>query len=225
MERSAADRWLSWLILPASAALVLSALTLSRHAYTGVTVTGDRVATVRGRPARASSRACGRATRSAMPRNADGPRRWIPIRCAASSPACPSCSTACAPAEHRAGLAGARSAAGDPRGASTRSSSRSHRDSSCSAAGCGASAATGSRAPSWSCAWRSPACSHPSRASDSRAWQQAYDLAYTAAQLFAAVVFAHFFALFPEPAGRTRNRLWVRAGYGAASRDLAGDAW
>ena len=46
MQRAGLDRWLTWLVVPATMALMTSALTFSRHAYTGVSVQGDRVATV-----------------------------------------------------------------------------------------------------------------------------------------------------------------------------------
>ncbi len=47
----------------------------------------------------------------------------------------------------------------------------------------------------------------------SAALQFALDLAFVATQLYAPVLFAHFFALFPEPAARPRARWVVRWGY------------
>lgn len=46
MERGLWDRLLSWMLLPVSAVLVVSALGLSRQPYTGVTLRGDWVASV-----------------------------------------------------------------------------------------------------------------------------------------------------------------------------------
>lgn len=46
MERTASLRWTTWLLAPATLALLLSALTLPRHPYTGLSVQGDRVAAV-----------------------------------------------------------------------------------------------------------------------------------------------------------------------------------
>jgi serine phosphatase RsbU (regulator of sigma subunit) len=51
----------------------------------------------------------------------------------------------------------------------------------------------------------------------SRAGQFAYDLGFLAAQLFVPVMFVHFFAMFPEGSGRTRDRWWVRTGYALAT--------
>ncbi|MBK7368534.1 MAG: SpoIIE family protein phosphatase [Candidatus Eisenbacteria bacterium] len=46
MSRETVDRFLTWLLLPAALALVTSALTLSSRAYTGLSLSQDRVVTV-----------------------------------------------------------------------------------------------------------------------------------------------------------------------------------
>ena len=51
---------------------------------------------------------------------------------------------------------------------------------------------------------------------DSGLARGAYDLAFMLAQLFVGPLFSHFFALFPE-SGRPRARAWVLAGYAAAT--------
>ncbi|MBI5170841.1 MAG: SpoIIE family protein phosphatase [Candidatus Eisenbacteria bacterium] len=52
MSRESVDRFLTWLLLPAALALVTSALTLSGRAYTGLSLSEDRVVTVQpGSPA------------------------------------------------------------------------------------------------------------------------------------------------------------------------------
>ncbi len=215
MERNATDRWLSWLILPASAALVLSALTLSRHAYTGVTVLGDRVATVQP------------TSPGALAGLSPGDRIWL------------------AQSDRRASRLDAdplrRAEPGQPlllgwehdgrRGqawlvpAPVPESERRYLALLFGVAS-GFLLLGG-----WVWSERRDRLTRaflvlcvafagmltPMPQLGSFAWQQAYDLAFTAAQLMVAVVFAHFFALFPEPAGRTHHRLWVRAGYGAAT--------
>ena len=56
----------------------------------------------------------------------------------------------------------------------------------------------------------------PRPAIDSGVARGAYELAFLLAQLFAGPLFSHFFALFPE-SGRPRARAWVLAGYAAAT--------
>ena len=51
---------------------------------------------------------------------------------------------------------------------------------------------------------------------DSGAARGAYEVAFTLAQLFLGPLFSHFFALFPE-SGRLRARAWVLAGYASAT--------
>jgi serine phosphatase RsbU (regulator of sigma subunit) len=215
MDRRSVDRWLSLLILPASAALVLSALTLSLHAYTGVSVTGDRVGAVTPgspgdvaglRPGDRIRDAEGRAHPSAMDpnplhyaqpgtpvlldRERSGTHRlvWLVPEALPES-------------ERRFQAFLFAVASGFLLLGGWVWSERRDRLTRAFLVLCVAFAGMLTPDPRFG----------------SRAWQLAYDLGYTAAQLYAAVVFAHFFALFPEPAGRTRHRAWVRAGYVLAS--------
>ena len=215
MERSAADRWLTWLLLPACVALVFSALTLPRHAWLGTSVREDRVATVEpGSPGDFAGLRPG--DRVALARS-EGPTSALdrdPFRHA--RPGQPLLLV-----RDRAGvrtlvwLVPAPLPEGERRFLAF-----------LFAVACGFLLLGG-----WVWSERRDRLTRaflvlcvafagvltPEPRLDTRAWQLVYDLGYLATQLFAPVVFAHFFALFPEPAARTRGRLWVRAGYGAAT--------
>ncbi len=215
MDRSAANRWLSWLILPASAALVLSALTLYRHAYTGVTVQANRVATVvPGSPGALAGLAPGDRIRlaeggerpSALDR--DPLRRAVPDQpllldrerdghhdLAWLVPA------AYPESERRFGAFLFAVASGFLLlGGWVWSERRDHLTRTFLVL---CTAFSGMLAP------------EPRFAS--HVAQLLYDLGYLAAQLVAPVVFVHFFALFPEPGPRPRLRVLVRLGYGVAA--------
>ena len=60
----------------------------------------------------------------------------------------------------------------------------------------------------------------PRPALDTSLARGAYELAFVLAQLFVGPLFSHFFALFPE-SGRPRARAWVLAGYASATVLLA----
>jgi serine phosphatase RsbU (regulator of sigma subunit) len=215
MERSVVDRWLTWLILPASAALVLSALTLSRHAYTGVTVNGDRVATVEpSSPGALAGLRPGDHISLATPERRPSKLDSDPLRRA--EPGLPLLLD-----RDRDGRHALAWLVPSPMPESER-----RYDAFLFAVASGFLLLGG-----WVWSERRDRLTRaflvlciafaglltPEPRLDSHAWQQTYELAYTAATLFAAVVFAHFFALFPESTGQTRNRPWVRAGYGAAT--------
>ncbi len=215
MERSAADRWLTWLILPACAALVFSAMTLSRQAWVGASVRGDLVATVDpGSPAdlaglRAGDRIARVGERPAASSLDDEPLRYLqPDRPLLLE-------------RERGGAKALVWLAPGPLPEGERQF-----QAFLFAVACGFLLLGG-----WVWSERRDRLTRaflvlcvafagmltPEPRLDARTWQLAYELGYLAAQLFAPVVFAHFFALFPEPRGRTRDRLWVRAGYGAAT--------
>jgi serine phosphatase RsbU (regulator of sigma subunit) len=215
MNRGAADRWLTWVILPACAALVFSATTLSRHAWVGTSVRSDRVATVEpGSPgALAGLRAGDRITLVgeqpvASSLDTDPLRHALPGRPLLLE-------------RERAGISSLVWLVPAPLPERERQFLVF-----LFAVACGFLLLGG-----WVWSERRDRLTRaflvlcvafagmltPEPRLDSRAWQLTYDLGYLAAQLFAPIVFAHFFALFPEPAARTRDRLWVRMGYGAAT--------
>jgi serine phosphatase RsbU (regulator of sigma subunit) len=214
MDRSAADRWLTWLILPACAALVCSAMTLSRHAWTGTTVQEDRVATVEpGSPGAQAGLAAGDHIQLAGERPPGAGLDADPLRLA--QPGLPVLLE-----RERGGKRSLVWLAPAPEPEGERQfhaflfvvacgflllggwvwSERRDRLTSAFLVLCVAFA--GMLTPE-------PRLGLP--------WQRAYDLGYLAAQLFAPVVFAHFFALFPEPSAVPRGRPWVRAGYAIAT--------
>ena len=215
MERSAADRWLTWVILPACAALVISAMTLSRHAWVGTSVRADRVATVEpGSPGALAGLKPGDRIRLvgehpfASSLDADPLRHAQPGRPLLLE-------------RERAGRTHLVWLAPSPLPEGERQFL-----AFLFAIACGFLLLGG-----WVWSERRDRLTRaflvlcvafagmltPEPRLDSRAWQLAYDLGYLAAQLFAPLVFAHFFALFPEPLAHTRDRLWVRMGYGAAT--------
>lgn len=219
MEHGTLNRLLTWLMVPATAALVVSALTLSRHAYTGVSVQGERVATVDpGSPGERAGLEPGDLIRPG-PHAAHGPALDSdPLRGASPGE----------PLELRRVRAGRIASvwlAPEPLPAGERryrafllgiasvfvllagwvwSERRDHLTRVFVLLGL-AFAAMLAPAP-----WLPPG-----------GWRTAHDLATTAAQLYVAVLFLHFFALFPDPSPRTRARGLVRAGYAAATALLA----
>jgi sigma-B regulation protein RsbU (phosphoserine phosphatase) len=215
MERGLVNRWLTWLMVPATVALVVSALTLSRHAYTGVSLQGDRVATVQ--PGGPGARADLRPGDRVRPGPGSPPLSLLdsdPLR--GASPGTPLA------LRRERGLASATVwVAPEPLPDGERryrafllaiasvfvllagwvwSERRDHLTRVFLLLGL-AFAAMLAPPP-----WLPPG-----------GWQVLYDLGVTAAQLYVAVLFMHFFALFPDPAPRPRARWLVHGGYAIAT--------
>lgn len=215
MERGLVNRWLTWLMVPATLALVVSALTFSRQAYTGVSIQGDRIATVE--PASPGARAGLRPGDRLFPGPGSPPRSLLdsnPLR--GASPGVP-----LALRRERAGGSAAAWLVPEPLPDGERryrafmlgvasifvllagwvwSERRDHLTRVFLLQGL-AFAAMLAPGP-----WLPPG-----------GWQVLYDLGFVAAQLYVSVLFLHFFALFPQPGARPRARALVRAGYAAAT--------
>lgn len=215
MDRSAADRWMSWLILPACAALLASAATLPRRAWTGVSVQDDRVAIVEsGSPGDLAGLRPG--DRLRLPTGARRGSALDPSPLHGATPGQPMVIE-----RERAGSRSLAWLAPEPLPESERRFL-----AFVFAVACGFLVLGG-----WVWSERRDRLTRaflalcvafagmltPEPQLVSRAGRLAWDLGYLAAQLFAPVLFAHFFALFPQPGRRTREQLWVRAGYGAAT--------
>lgn len=215
MERGLVNRWLSWLMVPATVALVVAALTISRHAYTGVSVQGSRVATVD--PGSPGARAGLQPGDLLLPAAGSSPSSLLradPLR--GATPGAP-----LALRRVRDGRTATAWLAPEPLPAGERryrsfllaiasvfvllggwvwSERRDNLTRVFLLLGL-AFAAMLAPGP-----WLPPG-----------AWQVAYDLGFAAAQVYVSVLFLHFFALFPEPAPRPRARALVRAGYALAT--------
>jgi serine phosphatase RsbU (regulator of sigma subunit) len=209
------DRLWTWLLVPATAALLVSSLTLSRHAYTGLSVQDGRIVAVE--PASPGERAGllpGDRLSPAGPRQRPDPLAPGPEQTAA--PGVPVLLTlergtwrgpvwlapeTLPPAERRLLAVQLVIAAGFLLIAGWVWSERRDRLTrvflllGLSFAGMLA----------------------PPPAGLSHGWQLTYELLFTAAQLLVGPLFLHFFALFPEPAAHPRTRVWVRLAYGAAA--------
>jgi serine phosphatase RsbU (regulator of sigma subunit) len=214
MDRSAADRWLGWLILPASAVMIISALTWSGTAYTGVSVSGSRVEVVESgspgdlaglRPGDvllAADPSAGVSSLSPNPLQGAAPGRPLVVR---------------AQREGRTRLVWIAPAP-------LPESERRFR-AFLFVVACGFLLLGG-----WVWSERRDKLTRtflvlclafggmltPQPHFDSAWWRTAYDLGFLAAQVAVPVVFAHFFSLFPEPADHRRERLGIRVGYGIA---------
>jgi len=215
MKRSVADRLLTLLIVPASLGLVVSALTLSRHAYTGVTVTPDgHVQTVEpGSP-------------GALAGLVPGDRIALAGRGLVPDALDPDPFRRAAPGEPML-LRRDRGRGADLVWIAPEPLPEAERrfEAFLFSVACGYLLLGG-----WVWSERRDRLTSaflvlclafsgmltPEPRLDSRALRLVYDLGYLAAQLFAPVVFAHFFALFPEPPGRARANPAVRVGYGFA---------
>ncbi|HEV2106341.1 MAG TPA: hypothetical protein VGU27_11505, partial [Candidatus Eisenbacteria bacterium] len=216
MDRSASLRWPTWLLLPATAALVVSALNLHRHAWTGVSSRADGAvgAVEPGSPgARAGIR--------------PGDRLRLPGLPAPLDPLAPDALDLARPGEplvlarDRGGGSGLVWLAPEPLPAGERRfqgvlfavasaflllggwvwSERRDRLTRTFFLLCVAFA--GWLAPS-------PPLSRP-------LLHGLYQLSLVGAQLLAGPLFSHFFALFPEGASRPGARAWVRALYAVAA--------
>jgi serine phosphatase RsbU (regulator of sigma subunit) len=215
MERGLVNRWLTWLMFPAAVALVVSALTFSRHAYTGVSVQGDRVATVdAGSP---GERAGLRPGDRIAPGPSSGPVN--PLDPDPLHPAQPG--RPLVVLRERDGRSDAVWLAPEALPDGERrykafllavssvfvllagwvwSERRDHLTRVFVLLGL---SFAGMLAPP---PWLPPG-----------GWQMTYELGVLAAQVYVSVLFMHFFALFPEPAPRPRAQLLVKAGYGFAT--------
>lgn len=219
MKRGRLDRWLTWLIVPATLALVASALTFSRHAYTGVSVQEDRVATVAaGSPGDRAGLKAGDRLAPAPGAPAMSPLDPDPLRFAA--PGVPLLVL-----RERAGRSEAAWLVPEPL------PDRERRFRSLLLA----VASVFVLLAGWVWSERRDRLTRvflalglafagmlaPAPALPTGAWRVAYDLVFVAAQLYVSVLFMHFFALFPEPGERPRARVLVRTGYVAATVVLA----
>ena len=154
MDRGSSSPLLAWTLVPVTAALVLSALSLPHQPYTGLVLQGDRVAAViAGSPAERAGLAPG--DRLVPPAGQPGFTRSPLAYAAVGEPLD-------ALRERGGRLTAVRvlpvRAAGR-RAAHDGGPARGGLAASCSsAAGCGASGATGSRAPSSCSASPSPGC-------------------------------------------------------------------
>lgn len=215
MERGPVNRILTWLMVPATLALVVSALTFSRHGYTGVSVRNDRVATVE--PASPGERASLRPGDRVSTAPGHGPSSVLdtdPLR--GVSPGAP-----LSLRRDRDGQLGTVWLAPEPLPDGERryrafllavasvfvllagwvwSERRDHLTRVFLLLGL-SFASMIAPAP-----WLPPG-----------GWQLVYDLVSAAAQLYVSVLFMHFFALFPDSAPRRGAPLLVRAGYAIAT--------
>lgn len=213
MARAPLDRFLTWLLLPAAFALVASALTLSRHAHTGLSLREGRVATVvPGGPGdRAGLRPGDRLRRTGSVAGAFSsdvlehavpgrPLDLVRERSGASSPVW-LVPEALPGAERRFRSLLITVACVFLLLGGWVWSERRDRLARVFLLLCIAFSGMLTPSPSF----------------ESRGWQFAYDLGFNAAQLCTPVLFAHFFALFPEPPRHTRAMWVVRAGYALAT--------
>lgn len=211
MDRGLANRLLTWLMLPATVALVVSALTLSRHAYTGLSLQGERVAAVE--PGSPGARAGLRSGDSVFPAPGAPPLSLLdadPLR--GASPGVP-----LALRRERGGDLARVWLAPEP----LPDGERRYR------AFLLAIASVFVLLAGWVWSERRDhltrvflllglafaAMLAPAPWLPSGGWQVVYDLSVLAAQIYVAILFLHFFALFPNPAPRPRARAFVRAGY------------
>lgn len=220
MVRGPLDRFLTWLLLPAALALVISALTMSGHGYTGVSLSDGEVATVdAGSPGERAGLRRGDRLRSSGP---DRTSALAPDALGRVTPGRPIVLQ-----RERDGITTAVWLAPEALPDSERRfkallfaitcvflllggwvwSERRDRLARIFLLLCIAFSGVLSESP-----WFS-----------SPLWQFAYDLGTVAATLFAPALFTHFFRLFPEPPERARASLVVRIGYALATALFA--AW
>ncbi len=214
MTRESVDRFLTWLLLPAALALVTSALTLSGRAYTGLSLSEDRVVTVQ--PGSPAARAGLLPGDRILPAGAD---RSTVLAASALERVRPG-----RPVELQRTRDGITSHAWLVPEALPESERRfraflfavasvflllggwvwSERRDGLTRVFlllCLAFAEMLAQAPTFT----------------SPLLQLGSDLTFLAAQLFAPVLFAHFFALFPEPVSRGRSAWVLRLGYTIAT--------
>ncbi len=214
-DRGLVNRCLTCLMAPAALALVVSALTLSRQAYTGVSVRGDRVAAVE--PGSPGALAGLRPGDRILPLGESAPSRLLqadPLRSAL--PGVPLT------------VMRERGAAGSPVWLAPEplpDGERRYR------AFLLAIASVFVLLAGWVWSERRDGLTRvfvllglafaamlaPEPWLPPGGWPLAYDFGTMAANSFVAVLFAHFFALFPHPERRPRARAFVRAGYAAAA--------
>lgn len=219
MDRRVPDRWWTAVLLPATFALVVSALTLARHAYTGVSVRENRVATVDpGSPGERAGLRTGDLLRPA-PGAAVDPLEPNPLQDA--RPGRPLT------------LLRERGGHSSPVWIAPAPLSAGERRYKTFLFGV---AAVFLLLGGWVWSERRDRLTRvflllcvafsgllaPQPFLDSPGPRLAYELIYIAAGLFVPVLFMHFFALFPEPRPRPRAVAWVRAGYGLAGVLSAG---
>ena len=214
MEDRLTDRLWTWLLVPATAALLVSSLTLSRHAYTGLSVQDGRIVAVdAGSPGERAGLRPGDRLSPAGPRQRPDPLAPGPEQTA--SPGLPVLLTL-----ERGGWRGPVWLAPEPLPLAERRLLAVQ-----------LVIATGFLLiAGWVWSERRDRLTRvflmlglsfagmlaPPPAGLTHAWQLTYELLFTAAQLLVGPLFLHFFALFPEPAAHPRTHLWVRLAYGAA---------
>lgn len=214
MDRAASRRWLSWLLVPAAAALAWSGLSLQRHAYHGVLVNNDRVETVE--PGSPGARAGLRPGDHVYVRTPSGARRPGRDALVLALPDRPIVLE-----RERGGQRSTVWLAPEPLAESER---RSRVAQFAIAAGF---LLLGGWV--WSerrdrltrvffllCLAFAAMLAPPPRL-ENAALVLVNDICVLAAQVFLPALFAHFFALFPEPEGRPgRATIWIKTGYAVA---------